>query len=103
IAGATLVEGTAQPSGKSRSLDPPVAAGSLGTTAINETTATERLRPQNGISSSVISAPEGACECSGSGGRWSMPLDLPSRPPPSLDRKSTRLNSSHLGISYAVF
>src|SRR5437899_8068221 len=24
-------------------------------------------------------------------------------PPPPLDRKSTRLNSSHLGISYAVF
>src|SRR5258705_8893940 len=24
-------------------------------------------------------------------------------PPESLDRKSTRLNSSHLGISYAVF
>src|SRR5947199_1810711 len=23
--------------------------------------------------------------------------------PPSVDRKSTRLNSSHLGISYAVF
>src|SRR5947199_4822922 len=23
--------------------------------------------------------------------------------PPELDRKSTRLNSSHLGISYAVF
>src|ERR1035441_10789949 len=27
----------------------------------------------------------------------------PPRPPPFLDRKSTRLNSSHLGISYAVF
>src|SRR5882724_12194184 len=29
----------------------------------------------------------------------------PERPPPSprRDRKSTRLNSSHLGISYAVF
>src|SRR5262245_7688093 len=25
------------------------------------------------------------------------------RLPPELDRKSTRLNSSHLGISYAVF
>src|ERR1039458_5794912 len=25
------------------------------------------------------------------------------RTPPPLDRKSTRLNSSHLGISYAVF
>src|ERR1035438_4483408 len=24
-------------------------------------------------------------------------------PPPEIDRKSTRLNSSHLGISYAVF
>src|SRR5205814_10324671 len=27
----------------------------------------------------------------------------PRRPPNRLDRKSTRLNSSHLGISYAVF
>src|SRR5258705_7701215 len=26
-----------------------------------------------------------------------------SRPPKNADRKSTRLNSSHLGISYAVF
>src|SRR5258707_10033061 len=25
------------------------------------------------------------------------------RPPPTLDRKSTRLNSSHANISYAVF
>src|SRR5205814_7257530 len=34
-------------------------------------------------------------------------LDTPGCPPmlvePLLDRKSTRLNSSHLGISYAVF
>src|ERR1035441_2580481 len=28
---------------------------------------------------------------------------FPAPEPPSLDRKSTRLNSSHLGISYAVF
>src|SRR5205814_10163123 len=28
-----------------------------------------------------------------------LPFDLPQR----VDRKSTRLNSSHLGISYAVF
>src|ERR1039458_1858474 len=27
----------------------------------------------------------------------------PSHPAPKTDRKSTRLNSSHLGISYAVF
>src|SRR5262245_63279063 len=27
----------------------------------------------------------------------------PPPPPPASDRKSTRLNSSHLGISYAVF
>src|SRR5262245_63799240 len=27
----------------------------------------------------------------------------PRRPVPGVDRKSTRLNSSHLGISYAVF
>src|SRR5436853_3179506 len=34
------------------------------------------------------------------------PAELPRRPPPPKlcrDRKSTRLNSSHLGISYAVF
>src|SRR5947199_3777860 len=38
-------------------------------------------------------------------GRWGHALPelggLP--PPPREDRKSTRLNSSHLGISYAVF
>src|SRR5690625_5951283 len=33
------------------------------------------------------------------------PSGLPHRPPrlPDLDRKSTRLNSSHVAISYAVF
>src|SRR5207244_13142065 len=30
-------------------------------------------------------------------------IDLPPPPPPDLDRKSTRLNSSHQIISYAVF
>src|ERR1035438_6449338 len=36
---------------------------------------------------------------------FSLPTLLPvsSGEPPELDRKSTRLNSSHLGISYAVF
>src|SRR5438045_7802102 len=29
--------------------------------------------------------------------------DIPGAPQNSIDRKSTRLNSSHLGISYAVF
>src|SRR3712207_7382747 len=29
--------------------------------------------------------------------------DPPPRKPPGLDRKSTRLNSSHANISYAVF
>src|SRR5438045_6842599 len=33
-------------------------------------------------------------------GLWSIGLLYPGQP---LDRKSTRLNSSHLGISYAVF
>src|SRR3712207_7292189 len=28
---------------------------------------------------------------------------LPARPRPAVDRKSTRLNSSHANISYAVF
>src|SRR5690348_17415803 len=33
-----------------------------------------------------------------------VPRRVPGRPtPPSLDRKSTRLNSSHPSISYAVF
>src|SRR5882757_10498683 len=38
--------------------------------------------------------------------RWSRPLRRPRRGPgatPSSDRKSTRLNSSHANISYAVF
>src|SRR5262245_63934673 len=34
-------------------------------------------------------------------GAFELALNLP--PPGSRDRKSTRLNSSHLGISYAVF
>src|SRR5205814_6059701 len=37
---------------------------------------------------------------------WLLPpvvVTAPSRIVPPVDRKSTRLNSSHLGISYAVF
>src|ERR1035441_8769955 len=37
------------------------------------------------------------------GERQSMSLDLTPTGKPGTDRKSTRLNSSHLGISYAVF
>src|SRR5256885_5895662 len=33
----------------------------------------------------------------------SLPSGSPTRLPPAKDRKSTRLNSSHLVISYAVF
>src|ERR1039458_9309462 len=39
--------------------------------------------------------------------RWPTPMNIDrgnlTRPCSSRDRKSTRLNSSHLGISYAVF
>src|ERR1035441_10844944 len=37
---------------------------------------------------------------------WALPGSATHKqvpPPADLDRKSTRLNSSHLGISYAVF
>src|SRR3712207_6856994 len=38
------------------------------------------------------------------GSRYSLPADLaPVRPAGRADRKSTRLNSSHANISYAVF
>src|SRR5438045_5435803 len=36
-------------------------------------------------------------------GRWDVPGVLPVAAREAADRKSTRLNSSHLGISYAVF
>src|SRR5205814_9721370 len=42
----------------------------------------------------IVIAPDEAADYSGFAGR---------DPPPRRDRKSTRLNSSHLGISYAVF
>src|SRR5438045_9094613 len=35
--------------------------------------------------------------------RYAITLDASGDPEAFLDRKSTRLNSSHLGISYAVF
>src|SRR3712207_7953951 len=34
---------------------------------------------------------------------WLLPVQPPPSTPPALDRKSTRLNSSHANISYAVF
>src|SRR5947199_3451826 len=50
-----------------------------------------------------------AATASRAGGTLRSPREPRGRPPlrplagPSQDRKSTRLNSSHLGISYAVF
>src|SRR5687768_18270060 len=55
------------------------------------------------------SAPRSPCECSrarGGSGRksgWSGPCLRGSGPEGGADRKSTRLNSSHGYISYAVF
>src|ERR1035438_4815881 len=43
-------------------------------------------------------SPKGKCGNLRSGGRWGSRLGGIA----ALDRKSTRLNSSHLGISYAV-
>src|SRR3712207_7703104 len=47
---------------------------------------------------SVAACPPGRCPAEATleviGGRWKVPI---------LDRKSTRLNSSHANISYAVF
>src|SRR6266850_3937445 len=43
-----------------------------------------------------------ALPISGTGGSRTWPSSS-ARPPPPRDRKSTRLNSSHLVISYAVF
>src|SRR3712207_7133190 len=39
----------------------------------------------------------------GCGGTWGEQVDVVLEPDPRLDRKSTRLNSSHANISYAVF
>src|SRR5262245_14068394 len=56
-----------------------------------------------GSTASVTTAPDGTiwvvdrCGVSGAGGTTCA------GPNASVDRKSTRLNSSHLGISYAVF
>src|SRR5262245_64463837 len=45
----------------------------------------------------------GARACRGGGGAPRSPDRRRPPRPPRQDRKSTRLNSSHLGISYAVF
>src|ERR1035438_542391 len=47
-------------------------------------------------------SPESPCECPPQEAR-TMNRPSGSRPLRYADRKSTRLNSSHLGISYAVF
>src|ERR1035441_10789520 len=55
-------------------------------------------------------SPSRICSCAGAAGnrfrtlRWRAVADHPGELQRSaIDRKSTRLNSSHLGISYAVF
>src|SRR5947209_9803588 len=45
----------------------------------------------------------GAFQDVDAGGRLGVGIARPLRPPPRRDRKSTRLNSSHANISYAVF
>src|SRR3712207_8095669 len=49
-----------------------------------------------------------SCSRPGAGGEWPVAIiggrgSLPQAEVPSRDRKSTRLNSSHANISYAVF
>src|SRR5438045_2582303 len=51
----------------------------------------------NSISANLVSINPAR---SGASGSYSATMRVP---PQRLDRKSTRLNSSHLGISYAVF
>src|SRR5256885_9072950 len=55
-----------------------------------------RLRP----APSVVATP---IRSAVTGGRWHRTGETFSASPIELDRKSTRLNSSHLVISYAVF
>src|SRR5205814_8363054 len=59
------------------------------------------LRRRGRLAGSVPSDVPGARRIQGGGGVRDM--DAPDRRELRQDRKSTRLNSSHLGISYAVF
>src|ERR1022692_4046389 len=47
--------------------------------------------------------PKSSCQNWAEGPWFPSPRFVPRPSPPTLDRKSTRLNSSHLVISYAVF
>src|SRR5690242_21305901 len=73
-----------------------------------------RSRPGEGVEADRLLRPRGADlpeEVRGSERRVAAELDLDRRREPAqvvlrpapLDRKSTRLNSSHMSISYAVF
>src|SRR5439155_27331560 len=46
---------------------------------------------------------EGEIECGSLSKQRKAQRDLPDAAEPEVDRKSTRLNSSHVAISYAVF
>src|SRR5207249_11174272 len=52
-----------------------------------------------------VVSPEAARQRNGTtSGRWPLKATAPANPTaPAQDRKSTRLNSSHVSISYAVF
>src|SRR5438874_5998131 len=56
-----------------------------------------------GLNSARIYGLAGAAEASEHGKYRPVPADYASRMSRQLDRKSTRLNSSHVEISYAVF
>src|SRR3712207_7266141 len=62
------------------------------------------LAPQPGSGAGLLGHRRGGCHSSGDTGPvLALALHRESRGPLRRDRKSTRLNSSHANISYAVF
>src|SRR3712207_8316016 len=60
-----------------------------------------QLRPPQWHTTGLL--PDGGTYVSGGGFTEAVPLIIARREGVDLDRKSTRLNSSHANISYAVF
>src|SRR5215469_18379405 len=79
------------------------SASTFATTKLTRTT-TKLITKPSPSSSAIADCPTAAAapaRCIGRSKQWSAPRAAAA--PPWRDRKSTRLNSSHVEISYAVF
>src|SRR5699024_3789544 len=105
---SSSVNGWLEAKGSSREPSPsPLAAGSssAGSSSVGSSSVGSSSVGSSSVGSSLVGSSSAGSSSSGSSWAVAAPpvLSPPSRVNRKIDRKSTRLNSSHVSISYAVF